>query len=307
MDPLSAIGLGVSFVSSVFGGIGAGKAKRAARRREKAAAANLMALEANRADIPDFAGDLANPYANLQVATQASEMQAEQQDISLASTLDTLRATGAGAGGATALARAASQSKRGVSAQIEKQEARNAQLRAQGEMQTAQMRQRGEMANFQAITARENQQLNRQASIQSSASQQAAAYGGQQSAMLGQAIGAVGSFAAAGGFGTGKDSSGVRNISGKEIKQTEKFNNSINADINNFDQSSLDSAMNDINQFEYGQEDASIQRSINAMQQPNFGNLQNPLTGGFGGNFNPIPGFNQDYMSSFTNFRLPRY
>ena len=69
----------------------------------------------------------------------------------------------------------------------------------------------------------------------------------------------------------------------------------------------LNSVPNNINQFEYGQEDASIQRSINAMQQPNFGNLQNPLTGGFGGNFNPIPGFNQDYMSSFTNFRLPRY
>lgn len=313
IDPLSAIGLGVSLVSSVFGGIGAGKAKRAARRKERAAANRLIALEANRADIPDFAGDLANPYANLQVATQASQMQAEQQDISLASTLDTLRATGASAGGATALARAASQSKRGVSAQIEKQEARNAQLRAQGEMQTAQMRQRGEMANFQAITARENQQLNRQASIQSSASQQAAAYGGQQSAMLGQAIGAVGSFAAAGGFG--KSGPFAADPLKKEMRFQKNLNKTIAPDPK-FDTQNVLSRIvqpvapeqelnpQDINIFE-PPEDVNVSGFIDGLRSSSFGNLQNPLTGGFGGSFNPIPGVNQDYMNSFRNFRIP--
>jgi hypothetical protein len=44
------------------------------------------------------------------------------------------------------------------------------------------------------------QQLNRQASLESSANQQAAAYGAQSSQMIGQAVGAIGSFAAAGGF-----------------------------------------------------------------------------------------------------------
>ena len=198
---LTAIGLGVSVVSSIFGGIGAGRARRAARRRERAAAARVMALEANRQDIPDFGQDFENPFANLQVATRAAEMQAEQQDISLASTLDTLRATGASAGGATALARAAAQSKRGVSASIQQQEARNAQLRAQGEVQAAQMRQRAQMAEFQAQERRETQQLNRESSLQSSASQQAAAYGAQQSQMFGQAVGALGTFAMQGGFG----------------------------------------------------------------------------------------------------------
>ena len=199
---LAAIGLGVSVLSGIFGGIGAGRARRAARRRERAAAARVMALEANRQDIPDFGQEFENPYANLQIATRGAEMQAEQADISLASTLDTLRATGASAGGATALARAAAQSKRGVSASIEKQEARNAQLRAQGEVQAAQMRQRAQMAQFQAQERRETQQLNRQSSLQSSASQQAAAYGAQQSQMFGQAIGAVGTFAMQGGFGS---------------------------------------------------------------------------------------------------------
>ena len=198
---LQAIGLGVSVLSSIFGGIGAGAARRAARRRERAAAARVMALEANRQDIPDFGQDFENPFANLQVATRAAEMQAEQQDISLASTLDTLRATGASAGGATALARAAAQSKRGVSASIQQQEARNAQLRAQGEVQAAQMRQRAQMAGFQAQERREMQQLNRESSLQSSASQQAAAYGAQQSQMFGQAVGALGTFAMQGGFG----------------------------------------------------------------------------------------------------------
>ena len=53
-----------------------------------------------------------NPYANLGVATQAAEMQAEEADIALANTLDTIRSSGASAGGATALAQAALKSKK---------------------------------------------------------------------------------------------------------------------------------------------------------------------------------------------------
>jgi len=59
---------------------------------------------------------ISNPYANLSVATKAAEMQAEEADISLANTLDTIRQTGMGAGGATALAQAAAKSKSEVSA-----------------------------------------------------------------------------------------------------------------------------------------------------------------------------------------------
>ena len=134
---LGIVGVGMS----IFSAVKAGKQRREAAAKERAATARRMAVEANRQDIPDFQQDMLNPAANLQVATQANIMQAEQADISLASSLDTLRATGASAGGATALARAAAQSKRGVSASIEKQEARNAQLRAQGELQAAQLRQ----------------------------------------------------------------------------------------------------------------------------------------------------------------------
>jgi len=84
-------------------------------------------------DIRGLAGQITNPYENLGVATQAAEMQAEQTDIALANTLDTIRATGGAAGGATALAQAALASKKGVSASIEKQEVANEKLRADGE------------------------------------------------------------------------------------------------------------------------------------------------------------------------------
>jgi len=77
--------------------------------------------------------ELGNPYANLGVATQAAEFQAEQADQALANTLDTMVAMGAGSGGATALARMALESKKGISASLEQQEVANQKLAAQGE------------------------------------------------------------------------------------------------------------------------------------------------------------------------------
>ena len=73
-----------------------------------------------------------NPYANLAVATEAAEFQAQQVDQSLANTLDAMQAGGFGAGGATALAREASKAKQGISADIQKQEATNQRFFAQG-------------------------------------------------------------------------------------------------------------------------------------------------------------------------------
>ena len=123
-------------VVSIAGGIfGASAAKREARRRENQARAleyKLNQLEENRQEIinpyesiTDLSSMMSNPFASLGVATQAAEMQIEQTDIALANTLDTIRATGGGAGGATALAQAALQSKKGVAASIEQQEAAN--------------------------------------------------------------------------------------------------------------------------------------------------------------------------------------
>jgi hypothetical protein len=190
---MSFVTAGIALVGGVYSAVSAGKAKREAKDQRQQAEAKLMALEANRPEAMDPYKDLQNPFANLQIATQAAEMQAEQADISLASSLDTLRATGASAGGATALARAAAQSKRGVAASIEQQEAKNAQLMAQGELQTAQLRGQGEMWQFEKQDAQTFQQMERQAGLADAFSQQEAAYQGQQTAGIATAIGAVGS------------------------------------------------------------------------------------------------------------------
>ena len=96
--------------------------------------ADVQKLMANRAEIR-------NPFSNLAVATEAAEFQAQQVDQSLANTLDTIQAGGFGAGGATALAREAAKSKQGISADIQKQEANNQRMFAQGE----QIRQQAEI------------------------------------------------------------------------------------------------------------------------------------------------------------------
>ena len=154
---------------------------------------------------------MSNPFANLGVATQAAEMQIEEADISLANTLDTLRATGASAGGATALAQAALRSKKGVSASIEQQEAQNEKLKAQGEQQLQQqkvaeerrMQQAGAAGKqfvFGATEQREQQELDRISSLlgqQQAAAAQAQA--DQTSAITGM-FGTVAQAGLSGGF-----------------------------------------------------------------------------------------------------------
>jgi hypothetical protein len=147
--PVAAIGLIGQGVSSLIGAFGAGRRRREAANLRRAQQRKIAQLEASRqeiinpyAGVKDLSAMLSNPYANLQVATSAAEMQAQETDISLASTLDVLRATGLGAGGATALARAAARGKQEIAADIERQEAENIRLRAQGEaaLQEARMR-----------------------------------------------------------------------------------------------------------------------------------------------------------------------
>jgi len=198
--------------SVLSGGISAimgGAAKRRARRRQKRLEAQIANLEGSRQDIINpFAGAkdmLTNPFANLTVATQAAEFQAQQTDLSLASTLDTLRATGAGAGGATALAQAALQSKQGVSASIAQQEVQNERLRAQGQQQLERAlfdaEAKGKQFVFGAQEKREMQKLNRLSSMAGGASQQAAAAESAQIQGVGQMVGGIGSIGIAGAMG----------------------------------------------------------------------------------------------------------
>ena len=144
------------------------KAMRGANAEKNRAAAKVASLQNSRQTITnpyggvtslanlasDLSGQMSNPYDNLGVATQAAEIQIEQADIALANSLDAMMATGASAGGATALAQAALQSKKGVAAGIEAQEAQNEKLRAQGE-QNLQERQTQEQQRLQQIAISE--------------------------------------------------------------------------------------------------------------------------------------------------------
>jgi hypothetical protein len=234
MAVVAAIGAGVAIAGGL---ISANQSKQAAKGFRNEAARKeweISQLEKNRQVIPnpyanvkdlsgiakDLSGMINNPYANMGVATQAAEMQIEEADISLANTLDTLRATGSGAGGATALAQAALQSKKGVSASIEQQEANNEKMKAQGqaEMQQAKLAeaqrvqgvqfsegQRMQQAETEGVKfqygeqeSRDISKLNRLSGQSAQASANQAAAKQAQSAAYGAIASSVGNIAAAG-------------------------------------------------------------------------------------------------------------
>ena len=150
----------------------ADRAAAAAAAEKRRLQAELNSLESSRQAIinpyettkdvsglaKNLSGMISNPYANLGVATQAAKFQAEETDLALANTLDTLKETGAGAGGATALAQAALRSKQGISANLEQQEAANEKLKAQGEADMQRM-QMAEAQRIQGIQIGEAQRV----------------------------------------------------------------------------------------------------------------------------------------------------
>ena len=169
---VAGVGAAVSGIGAAVGANQAKKAAKRAGRAKNAAQAELDALKESRQKVinpyestkslaglaTDLSGEISNPFASLGVATQAAEIQIEQADIALANTLDTIRATGASAGGATALAQAALSSKKGVAASIESQEANNEKLRAQGEQQL-QSQKMAEQQRLQTIAISEGQRV----------------------------------------------------------------------------------------------------------------------------------------------------
>jgi hypothetical protein len=209
------VGAIIGGVASLAGGIiGSSKARRAAKRAARQARKlqrKLTELENNRqaiidpyVGIQDLSSMLSNPFANLSVATQAAEMQIEESDIALANTLDTIRATGASAGGATALAQAALRSKKSVAASIESQEVANEKQRAAGEatlqqqqMSEQQRLQQADVAGRQFVFGmteqREQQQLDRVSNQISALRGQAASASRDSTAALTGGIGAAAS------------------------------------------------------------------------------------------------------------------
>jgi hypothetical protein len=215
--PLGAgavIGLGSSIIGGFLGSSSAKRAARAAEAEKRRLTNKLHNLEKNRQevvnpyeDVTSLSGMISNPFANLGVATGAAEIKIEEADIALANTLDTIRSTGASAGGATALAQAALRSKKGVAASIEQQEKSNEDKRAAGEQQMQrakiaeeqriqQAQAMGKQFVFGATESREQKEIDRTyAELTGAAQAQAQAKADQTGAMTGM----FGSLASIGG------------------------------------------------------------------------------------------------------------
>jgi len=155
----------------------------------------LEELEKNRQEVINPYENMANEFENLGVATQASKFQAEEADIALANTLDTIMQTGGGAGGATALARAALESKRGISADIQKQEKANNDARAEGANQVQQLKAQGEAYKFETQEQRDVNKMDRLAQQQDNAEAMEAQANNARIQANQQMISAVGSTA----------------------------------------------------------------------------------------------------------------
>ena len=248
----AAIGGVVKLGGAIIQGARAKREARRFRKQQKALNKKINHLEANRQDVinpydqvtslagmaTDLSNTFSNPMANLSVATKAAEMKIEEADISLANTLDTLRATGSGAGGATALAQAALQSKKGVAASIETQEKSNEDKRALGEerlqTQIAQEKQRIQRVNisegareqnamatgrafeFNKQETREGTKLDRLYGQSAQAGQNAAGARAQETSAISSGFSAVGALAGSGIFNKGAFTAGSNFLTGSE-------------------------------------------------------------------------------------------
>ena len=237
---IGGIMAGASILGSVFGASSANKRAKRAEREKRRLTGELDVLEKNRqaiinpyegvtdlsAMVSDLSSIASNPFDSLSVSTAGAEMQAEQTDLALANTLDTLRSTGASAGGATALARMALESKKGISASIEMQEANNNKLRAQGEqnlqavklaeakrVQGALMGEAGRIQQaevsgkefvYSEKERRQTEQLNRKQAQITGQAQAAAQARSDSAGMMAAGIGAVGDIGSAVASNIGK-------------------------------------------------------------------------------------------------------
>ena len=202
MVGVAAVGLTVQVAQSIDSN---NKAKKADKKKKKLNK-RMKEFEKSRQPVINQADKirnqknlLSNPDANLGVATQAAEIQMQETDKALANTLDTIKQSGMGAGGATALAQAAAQSKAKVASGLESQEAENNKLRAQGERKLQQELNKLEgkaIAEETSAWARQEDrditQLNRLQSQIENQDAQARAYEQQSADALSQGVGMSG-------------------------------------------------------------------------------------------------------------------
>jgi hypothetical protein len=183
---------GVAMAASA---IGAGIEAKNAKNKKETLEGEMNDLREKMPDpINPYAGiEFTNEFANLGVSTQAAEFQAEQADLSLANTLDAMKAGGYGSGGATALARMAAQSKKGVAITLEQQEVANNKARAQGAMEAQKLNNQAQVAGRQYLYEAQDKTWERDADRKQGMIDQQAAAEAQYKGDMWGAIGGFGS------------------------------------------------------------------------------------------------------------------
>lgn len=179
-----------------------------ARRREQRAAAAEQAAQKEAFKNFQFTNvysGLENVAEDLTINQDASQFQAQQTDAALAQAMQAAVVSGGASGGAQAIAQAALQSKRGISADIARQEQANEMARVQQAAKLQEMEATGEM-DIQSQEYSRSQELLNMANARKFAADKARKQATQQLiggvGMLGQGIvGAATGGAIGGGVG----------------------------------------------------------------------------------------------------------
>lgn len=166
--------------------IGSGKRKREAKNAAAEYAAQRQALMDTQFTNP-YAG-LENVAEDLTINQDAAQFQAQQTDAALAQAMQAAVVSGGAAGGAQAIAQAALQSKRGISADIARQEQSNQMARVNQAAQLQQLEAQGE-EDLQVANYEKTQDLLKMASARTQQADAARARATQQLfGGIGQAI-----------------------------------------------------------------------------------------------------------------------
>ena len=185
--------------------IEAAKARRLAKQLEAFENSRQAVLDQSD-DIRAMKDQVFNPMANLGVAMKSSEMQQQATDEALANTLNAINASGTlGAGGASALAKAAAESKAQIAAGLETQELSNQEARIKGEadVQASLLKLEGaaldaESAAYDRQETRDIAKMNRLSGLGDQANANSMAYEQQAAQNMMDVTAAVGELGAAG-------------------------------------------------------------------------------------------------------------
>jgi hypothetical protein len=209
MTAIAVTGMVVGAGMGVATAIKAGNDEEEAERKRIEQEEILKGLQDSRQPIINPMAGLTNEAEKVGVATQAARFQAEEADMALANTLDTIMATGGGAGGATALAQMALRSKQGISADIQQQELQNAKNVANVQLAINTQIAEGEKYAWENREDREIAELDRTQNMADKYEAQQYAAEAQKWAAYGQIAGSV--TTGAGNIATGMQTDGIIN------------------------------------------------------------------------------------------------